>query len=71
MYTIGFLVLVLDSPFTSHSLKHVLIPFNFVKLRKLQIDNQIKVVVVFVCALDVQPTCSNMCIYDTCTMLHC
>ena len=38
------------------------------KVHKLQIAKQIKVLIVLVCTVDVQPTCSVMCIRDTCTL---
>ena len=48
--------------------KHVLIPFTFVKLRKLQIAKQIKVLSVLVCTVDVQPTSSIKRTHDTCPL---
>ena len=38
------------------------------KLHKLQIAKQIKVLIVLVCTVDVQPTCSITRIRDTCTL---
>ena len=64
MHTIGFHLLLLEGPFASE-LKHVLISFNFVKLHKLQIANQFKVLIVLVwhcgCAANLfVPLCVSM-----------